>query len=314
MKTSKPFPWSVIIKISLSILLLGILVVTIDPAKILKVASGFQVIWLGPILLLIAASVAVSALKWGVLLTAQGLPWTFGQLFGTYSSALFFNNFLPSSIGGDGVRILILGKATGNTPAVSASVIVERTLATASLGILGLVGALLSDFPSSLAISILAAVALLGLALSLVLVSGYLPKKIANGQGKVSLFLQDFTRSALELRKKPLALVQSFLLSLVFQALVAAVVGAVMAGLGTTVIPPVDTVYATSASSVLAMVPLGLNGYGLREGAFIHILEPYGIIAAQALAISVLFALAVSVYSLSGAFYWVAVRKKVNPA
>lgn len=314
MKPAKPFPWATIIKAVVSVVLLIILAVLVDPTKIMKAAAGFQVIWVGPILALIAASVLVSALKWGVLLRAQGLPWTFGQVFGTYSTALFFNNFLPSSIGGDGVRILIMGKSTGNTPGVSASVIVERTLATASLGLLGLITGSVSRFPSTLALSILAAVAVFGIALCLLLISGWLPRGVRNGTGKASGFLRDFADSARILRTKPLALLTSFLLSLVFQGLVAGVVGAVMAGLGTTMLPAPDTIYATSASSVLAMIPLGLNGYGLREGAFIHTLGPYGIAAAAALAISVLFALAVSVYSLTGALYWVAVRKKVKQA
>ena len=307
----KSFPWGTLIKVAVSVALLAALVAFADLGKIVQAAAGFSWVWAPVILALIGASVAVSALKWGVLLKAQGLEVKPGRLFGAYSTALFFNNFLPSSIGGDGVRILIVGKETGNTPAVSASVVVERALATASLGLLGLGTGLASVHSHTLALGLLGAVAVVGLALTALIVSGWLPRRIREGKGKVSSFLVGFSGSATTLRKNPGALAASFLLSFVFQAFVAWVVGAAAAGLGLPFAGLADIVFVTSAASVLAMVPLGLNGYGLREGAFIVLLAPYGIVAASALTVSVLFAVSVSVYSLTGAAYWVAAKKRI---
>lgn len=306
----RKIPWGTLVKIVVSVALLVALVAFADLGKVVRAAAGFSWVWAVPVLALIAASVAVSALKWGVLLQGQGLPVRSGRLFGAYSTALFFNNFLPSSIGGDGVRILLLGKETGNTPAVSASVVVERALATASLGLLGLVAGLVSAHPHGLALGLLGAVAAVGLLLTGLIVSGWLPKRVRSGTGKISKFLREFSDSAAELRKAPGALAASFGLSFVFQAFVAWVVGAVTAGLGLPFVGLADVLFVTSAASVLAMIPLGLNGYGLREGAFIILLAPYGIEPAAALTVSVLFAVSVSVYSLSGAAYWVAAQKR----
>lgn len=309
--SQRGFSWSTLIKILVSVVLLVVLVLFADLGKIAQAAAGFSWVWAPVILGLIAASVAVSALKWGVLLKAQGLSVKPIRLFGAYSTALFFNNFLPSSIGGDGVRILLVGKETGNTPAVSASVVVERALATASLGLLGLAAGLVSVHPHPLALGLLSAVTLAGLALTGLIVSGWLPRKVRRGTGKLSRFLIDFSDSAATLRKAPGALAASFGLSFVFQAFVAWVVGAAAAGLGLPFVGLADVVFVTSAASVLAMVPLGLNGYGLREGAFIVLLAPYGVAAAAALTVSVLFAVSVSVYSLTGAAYWVGAKKRI---
>jgi len=302
-------PWGLVVKILVSVVVLGALVAFADLGKVLGALAGFSWVWVPAILGLIAASVAVSALKWGLLLGAQGLRVAPVRLFGAYSAALFFNNFLPSSIGGDGARILLLGQHTGNTPAVSASVVVERALATASLGLLGLGAGLLSAHPHPLALGLLGAVALAGLVLTGLVVSGWLPKRVRTGTGKVSQFLVGFSDSAATLRRAPGALAASFGFSFVFQALVAWVTGAVAAGLGLPFVGLADILFVTSAASVLAMVPLGLNGYGLREGAFIVLLAPYGVAAASALTVSVLFAVAVSVYSLSGAAFWVAQKR-----
>ena len=63
-----------------------------------------------------------------------------------------------------------------------------------------------------------------------------------------------------------------------------------------------------SASSVLAMVPVGLNGYGLREGSYAFLLAPYGFSTAQSLTISVLYALFVTLFSLAGGPLWLLMR------
>jgi hypothetical protein len=54
----------------------------------------------------------------------------------------------------------------------------------------------------------------------------------------------------------------------------------------------------------MAMVPIGLNGYGLREGAYIILLRPFGYTVTSALTVSVLFGIFVSIFSLWGGIHW----------
>jgi len=63
-------------------------------------------------------------------------------------------------------------------------------------------------------------------------------------------------------------------------------------------------VFITSAVSVLSMIPVGINGYGLREGSYVLLLASYGVGADTAVSISILFALLVSIFSISGLFTW----------
>ena len=86
----------------------------------------------------------------------------------------------------------------------------------------------------------------------------------------------------------------------------------VIIGLNLSIIPLADLFLLTSAASVLAMVPIGLNGYGMREGAFIYLLQPFGYEPSSALAVSVLFALFVSAFSLIGGINWIALRPSQN--
>jgi hypothetical protein len=63
--------------------------------------------------------------------------------------------------------------------------------------------------------------------------------------------------------------------------------------------------YISTATSVLAMIPIGVNGYGLREGAYIYLLQAYGYNISQALSISVTFAVMVSFFSFLGGLDYV---------
>ena len=125
--------------ISLSLLLwLGF---TIRWPELEQALLQVEVIWLLAAAGLVILSMLISVRKWQVLLQAQGMsvPWV--ELWKAYWVGLFFNNFLPSSIGGDAVRILWVGKRGQDVPGAAASVIMERIIATAGLALTGFLGA-----------------------------------------------------------------------------------------------------------------------------------------------------------------------------
>ena len=122
-----------IIRIVISALLLFILFQLFDlsaiPALFRNIAGKNIIVTL----LLIFLSVMVSTQKWKLLIYSQNLCVSFRELFFAYLTGQFFNNFLPSSIGGDAARVLYVGKKRGLIPEFTASVIAERILATVSL-------------------------------------------------------------------------------------------------------------------------------------------------------------------------------------
>jgi uncharacterized membrane protein YbhN (UPF0104 family) len=75
----------------------------------------------------------ISVTKWQLLLYAKKINLSWIELWHAYWAGLFFNNFLPSSIGGDALRIIWVGKSRGDSSGAAASVIVERILATAGI-------------------------------------------------------------------------------------------------------------------------------------------------------------------------------------
>jgi len=97
-----------------------------DPA-----ALWWQIVHANKILLLLGATcytlaVAVSALKWGVLLRAAGISLPIGRLLSFQWMAEFFNNFLPAQVGGDVMRGYAVAVDTKRTADAAASVLIDR--------------------------------------------------------------------------------------------------------------------------------------------------------------------------------------------
>ncbi len=125
-----------IAKALISIGLFSYLIVSADHKQIALVfgnvyrADGLTFIFLA--LLAYLSSIGLMAMRWQIILKSYNLKFRLSQLFGFYLVGLFFNNFLPSSIGGDIIRIYkVVGESDDRT-AGFASVILERVLGIAS--------------------------------------------------------------------------------------------------------------------------------------------------------------------------------------
>jgi uncharacterized protein (TIRG00374 family) len=293
-----------VLRIVAALLLLGILGYFADWDQIYRLLNTFQLSQLPLVFGLITLSVLVSAFKWGILLRAQNNRVGFGSLFRIYLIGLFFNNFLPSSIGGDGIRIVLAGKYCDRTASATASVVMERSVATVSLALLGLGGSVFAKESYPPAVGLLGMLLLVGIIVTAILLTGWVPDFVKRQNSKLGKAWVSFSKSAGDLKRQPRALLVNLLLSLLFQIIVAMVVASIMGGLGLVIPGLFDLFFITAAASVLAMAPVGLNGYGLREGAYILLLRPFGYTVASALTVSILFGIFVSIFSLSGGILW----------
>src|SRR5687768_3524578 len=93
-----------LLKLLVSTGLIAILLSRIDAARLWDVARKASLGWLALALCVYLVMILVSAWRWGLLLDAQGIPIRFGRLTSSFLVATFFNNFLPSNIGGDVIR------------------------------------------------------------------------------------------------------------------------------------------------------------------------------------------------------------------
>ena len=134
-----------IVKILISLGLLTYLVLRADPEKILAVFGNVDAV--NGLWFILAAfacaflSVLLMSARWQALLSAYHYRVPLKRLGGFYLIGMFFNNFLPTSIGGDVIRVYKIVNETDDRTVGFAGVIIERILgiaATLLLAILAL--------------------------------------------------------------------------------------------------------------------------------------------------------------------------------
>ena len=298
-----------IIKIVISGLLLSWLIYGFDWAALLDVLKTAEPGWLIIAGIFIVLSMVVSVWKWDLVLKAGGIDLPWFQLWSAYWIGIFFNNFLPSSIGGDGIRIFLVGRDTTKMAGAASSVVIERLLAAIGLALTGLLAGLLAG--SSWQVGwIFMFLIIVSVWLLLFLILGRVPAWADKKAGKISGFIRSFLSHGQAMRGQGKMVIKAGFLSVIFQLTVVAVNYAIFRSLHIELLGWWDLVYIIPAISAIAMIPIGINGYGIREGAYVLLLASYGVAGSAALAASLVFAVLVSFCSLYGGILWLGNRDK----
>lgn len=266
--------------------------------------------WLAATLLTVL-SMVVSAYKWQLILAEPGMEKpTLGFLLRVYFIGLFFNNFLPSGMGGDVVRIGLTARKTG-TAVATASVITERLWAALGLIFLCFIG--FFSFQQTMGqvaviIPVLAVVVLSLIVLLLFPGWGHFLVRYLTRYPKLATGLTSFLNVLARYRSRPGMLIKVFGWSVIFQGIIVVMNYLLFQGMG------VDVSWSLCLSlipliSALAMVPISINGLGLREWSYVVLFTPWGVDAAAALAVSLTFFIVVMFVSLLGGFFYLTNQK-----
>jgi uncharacterized membrane protein YbhN (UPF0104 family) len=129
------------VKLSVSIILLVILFSRIDVAQLWATARLASASWLLAALGVFAISTLVAVWRWNLLLKTQHIEITLPSLLGSYLVATYFNNFLPSNIGGDVIRITDTARHTRSKTLATTVVLMDRVLGLMALVFVAALGA-----------------------------------------------------------------------------------------------------------------------------------------------------------------------------
>lgn len=291
------------IRLLISAIMITAFIYIADLGKIAIYLKSLSPLAIALIFLSILFSVVVSGLKWHVLLPFDKI--SIIRTTRIFNIGLFFNNFLPSSIGGDGMRIYLLNKEGIRKSISASSVILDRLFASLTLAGLGFFSSIFATHFNILAFSMFTVLFVIVCIMILLILKGWVPGFINKKESIIKNKLQSLVDAASSFRNNKVAILKNLILGAVFQIFVALVIGSIFLGLDFEVPGFIDLMYISTATSVLAMIPLGINGYGLREGAYIYLLQAYGYNISQALSISVTFAVMVSLFSFLGGLDYV---------
>jgi uncharacterized protein (TIRG00374 family) len=254
------------------------------------------------------------AWRWHLVLAAAGVDAPFSVVLRQYFIGIFFNNFLPSTIGGDVGKVYLLGREYGYR-LVTTSIIVDRIL---GLGVLALCAtAALWSLTLTADVLVLAryavtavAAACLGAVLLMVAGTGGLHRRVAwLGERAVGIArrLQQVRVDAAQVIASPLLMVQATGVVLAYFAAVTVLYQQFIAMQTGTAPPLASLAGVVMATSVLSNVPVSLNGLGLREQLHASLLAPLAVSTEVAVAISLLLYVHLLVGSLLGLVFWMQV-------
>jgi hypothetical protein len=307
-----------VLKIGVSAGLLYVLFSRIDLAKLWQLMRGASPGWIVAALGVYFVMTLVATWRWQVLLRAQHVEVPFGRLLNSYLAATFANNFLPSNIGGDVIRISDTARPSGSKTLAAAVVLADRFVGVLGLAFIAACGSALaaqrSDaiggvFWAGLFVAVAVSVAALArpellaaLARPLrVIHAEWVDRRIATIMGALHRF-----------RRSPGSLATGFLASIVLQGLLVLFYAAVATALHLRV-PIGHMAILVPLSSLVQMAPVSLNGHGVRETTFVGYLTRLGVQQESAFALSIIGAALVMIFSMSGAAAYLARRQHPAP-
>jgi glycosyltransferase 2 family protein len=304
------------IKIVVSVALLALLFSRMDAARLWTIARRASPVWLGAALLLYVGNVLTSVWRWHLLLEAQRVVVGRRALLGSFLVASFFNNFLPSNIGGDVIRIRDTVRPAGSTTRATMVVLTDRVLGLIALVLVAAVGAsaaaelpahgvspiwpswLWAGFLLGAAAAAPAVLAPEGFSRLLQPLTVFHPEWVGDRIGTLTDVLSRF-------RERPALITTCFGAAVAVQASMIVfylmVVWALHLDVGVW-----DLAVIVPISFVIQLLPVSVNGFGVREATFSLYFSRLGLPIESAVIMSLVGAALVMFFSLSGAAVWFA--------
>lgn len=300
----------VVLKIAVSATLLTVLLRRADLGRVVEGLRGADPVWIALALALYVSGVGVSAWRWQRLLVAQGVRLPLAKLFESFLVATFFNNFLPSNVGGDVIRIADTARAAGSKTIATTVVLLDRGIGLLGLFLIAAVGATVSRWSTADAGPVGATTLWAGLVAGTIVSVPVLmaPRIVHVLAGPVRRLhpewiderLDRLTNALTRFRESPATMVATFAGAVVVQAIMVLFYYALALGLGI----PIDLPHLAllvPVSFVVQMLPISINGLGVREAFFGLYLGRLGVPLHSALLLSLGGAAIVMVVSVAGA-------------
>jgi uncharacterized membrane protein YbhN (UPF0104 family) len=300
-----PRRWIPLLKLGASLLLVGWVASALDLDALAHALGGIDALGLVAAILLLVTQSLVIGWRWRRIVHRLGGQMRGGDAVRWVLIGQFFNGALPTSIGGDALRIWLLHRSGVGGELAVQSVLIERV---SGLVVLGLIVS--SCVPAIWSATAQAPVATLGLAaagpvLALAVVglvlfgrigSDLLPRRAAIALRTTIDSLRPFVRSP--------RLVAEVAGMACIASLIGLAAGHVLAhALGITTSFPA-TAALLGGAVILSLAPVSLGGWGVREVGMVALFGSVGVPAERALALSLLWGVLPLLIALPAFLIW----------
>ncbi len=253
---------------------------------------------------LMGFSLVLAAWRWQRVLDVFGVHVPLRRLVSHYFAGQFVGNVLPSTVGGDVLRVTRSARDIGARDVAFASVVLERLTGFVALPLLLLVGFLADPalFTAPHAWIALATAGATVAALALIIVVAGHP----NVAGRFTehenwmRYIGAIHTGIDGLRRAPRDAAGALGAAVAYQLVVVGAVYCAVHTIGLTV-PNAAVLAYVPAVAMAQVLPISVGGLGLREGMLALLLHPLGAETAQAVAVGLLWYAMMLTVSLGGA-------------
>lgn len=261
----------------------------------------WTVFWIAAAAALTMLSFVAATFRWSQMVHAIGLNESFSRLFSHFMAGQFTSNFLPTTIGGDIVRIARLHKDVDDAPKSFTSVVFERLSGWLALPILILAGfaadsGLRSLGGQSKVAFILALVTLVGL-IGVVFVVGH---EVVGRRFSRLRYVNALHRGLESLKRNrgdTLGLIGA---ALAYQLVMVLAARCAIEALGIEGVSITAVMVFLPAVLIAQVLPISIGGFGVREGLFVFFLSGLGVSDSEATLLGLMLGILTLLTSLVG--------------
>jgi glycosyltransferase 2 family protein len=293
------------VRVAVTLVLLGIVASQIDWRQMRERVSNGHPLDFAIAVGLVLCALAIGAYRWWLLLHKAEVRLDVAQIARVYSVSMFSSTFLPTSLGGDVTRALLVVRRGQLLTRVVVTIVLDRV--GGLTGLLGMAWIALAfqstkvpDGAQVFLVWVTAATVIGALLLAVAVLRGsrvaqaLVPKRLVSVARESRALLQSYARD-------PATLILVVVLSLAYQALVSLQLVMLARAID------VHLAFATAAVTlalvtVVTLIPISIGGFGVREGTYVVLLSGAMIDATDATLISVLSVTTLFIASLPGAF------------
>ncbi|CCQ50019.1 lysylphosphatidylglycerol synthase transmembrane domain-containing protein [Crocosphaera watsonii] len=261
-------------------------------------------------------SIVLYTLRWQLILISMEIKAPFFLLLRQYLIAAFFNNFLPTGIGGDWARIYYLGQNKGYVQ-VAASVFIDRFLGFFSLTIIGTLICWCFNFSSVVFLvtrNLLTVCLVLFFGVFLLAKFSRAENLVLNfgpNEGRWGSLKENFAQFIGKVRvvcQKPELILGVIVIGIVYLSITATIYQGFFTNLSDIEVNFWLIVGALASIYILTNIPITVNGIGLREQLHYLLFAVIGIPKELSVSVSLLIFSNILVISLAGYCSWLQLK------
>ncbi len=298
--------WLLTLKILAGIGLIYVIMRRVDASRIADIMLNAKLWPLVGACALVALAVVCNAYRWRAITRCLDHGVSARTAVVGYFESMFFNQILPTGIGGDAIRVVRAYDSGVMAGWAVVGVLIDRAFGLLAVGLIlvlayGIGGTAIAGSTLFSWLALAAVVVVAGAAFAAWL--GTFAARLALPRWTTPLvsLLVAFT----QVMRDRAGMVAVALTLLASSAAMAAALVACASSVGFQ-LGLWDGVIIMQGVLLAALAPISIGGWGVREGALILLFAPRGVGADQAIAVSVLFGLVLTAIGLVGAVVWLA--------